>query len=150
MDKQTACFAGPTTRDMLELFEAVKTIAIVGASPAPGSPGWRTAFGLHARGVQVFFVSSGASDRIGIKSVSKLSEIPNDIDIVNCWGDIYSLDDWKSAFNEIMKKKIPIIWLEPNIGKKTKTIESFLLSKKARIIKNKNIYAEYISAYSCA
>ncbi len=150
MVKQTARNVKPTTRDMLKLFESVKTIAIVGASPAPGSPGWRTAFGLHASGVKVFFVAPGASDRLRIKSTAALSEIPNDIDIVDCWGDFYSPADWKNTFQEINKMKVPVIWLEPNMEKQVKAMESLLLPTKARIIRNKGLYAEYLSTYSCA
>ncbi len=150
MDKQKKRTDGPTTRDMLNLFESVRTVAIVGASPAPDSPGWRTAFGLHASGVKVFFVSPGASDRLRIKSTATLSEVPNNIDIVDCWGDFYSPDDWENTFHEIMKRKSPVIWLEPNMKKQVKAIESLLLSTKARIISNKSLYAEYLSTYSCA
>ena len=139
--------AHATTRDYVDLFDTIKTAAIVGASPDLVSPGWRTAFGLHGNGVKVYFVSPGVSDRIGIKGTATLSEVPGDIDLLDCWGDS---GDLSVTVLEALKKRVRIIWLEPNVGTLSNDLEALLSKTNVHVIRNRSLHAEYLLAYSCA
>ncbi len=139
--------AHSTTRDYVDLFETVKTVAIVGASTELMSPGWRTAFGLHGNGVKVYFVAPGGSDRFGITSTATLSEVPCDIDLLDYWGES---SDLNTTVLEAINKRVRIIWFEPNAVALPNDLEVSLSKTDVHVIRNKSLHGEYLLAYSCA
>ena len=71
--------------DLKRLFETVRTIAVVGCSPKPERPGHYVAKYLQELGYRVIPVNPGQTEILGEKCYASLRDIPEPVDMVDCF-----------------------------------------------------------------
>lgn len=71
--------------DLKRLFETVKTIAVVGCSPKPERPGHYVAKYLQDLGYRIIPVNPGQTEILGEKCYASLRDVPEKIDMVDCF-----------------------------------------------------------------
>ena len=74
-----------TDTDLKRLFETVRTIAVVGCSPKPERPGHYVAKYLQDLGYRVIPVNPGQTEILGEKCYASLRDIPEPVDLVDCF-----------------------------------------------------------------
>jgi predicted CoA-binding protein len=105
-------FSDQEIRDIYKL----KNIAVVGMSPTDGKPSNYVPKFLIEKGYNVIPVNPNYSNILNKKSYSKVSEIPENIDIV----DIFrKTEDALSVIKDsINKESIKVIWMQKGINNK--------------------------------
>lgn len=71
--------------DLKHLFETVRTIAVVGCSPKPERPGHYVAKYLQDLGYRIIPVNPGQTEILGEKCYASLRDIPEPVDMVDCF-----------------------------------------------------------------
>ena len=71
--------------DLKRLFETVRTISVVGCSPRPERPGHYVAKYLQDLGYRIIPVNPGQSEILGEKCYASLRDIPEPVDMVDCF-----------------------------------------------------------------
>lgn len=74
-----------TDSDLKRLFETVRTIAVVGCSPKPERAGHYVAKYLQDLGYRVIPVNPGQTEILGEKCYPSLRDIPEPVDMVDCF-----------------------------------------------------------------
>ena len=74
-----------TDTQLKTLFETVKTIAVVGCSPKPERPGHYVAKYLQDLGYRIIPVNPGQDEILGEKCYASLRDIPEKVDMVDCF-----------------------------------------------------------------
>jgi predicted CoA-binding protein len=74
-----------TDPDLKRLFETVRTIAVVGCSPRPERAGHYVAKYLQDLGYRIIPVNPNASEILGEKCYPSLRDIPEPVDMVDCF-----------------------------------------------------------------
>ncbi|MDR3610237.1 MAG: CoA-binding protein [Ignavibacteriaceae bacterium] len=99
-------------RTICEIIKESKTIAVVGISNKPGRDSGRIAVFLKARGYNVIGVNPVQKDFDGIKIYKKLSDIEQDIDIVDVFRNSDSIPE---LIPDVLIKKPKVLWLQLGI-----------------------------------
>ncbi|MFA9439015.1 CoA-binding protein [Uliginosibacterium sp. sgz301328] len=76
-------FTNPDAKAIEQLLRAVKTIAMVGASPDPERPSHHVATSLQSLGYRIVPVRPGLDSLFGEKAYASLRDIPFPVDIVD-------------------------------------------------------------------
>lgn len=71
--------------DLKRIFETVRTIAVVGCSPKPERPGHYVARYLQELGYRIIPVNPGQTEILGEKCYPSLRDIPEPVDMVDCF-----------------------------------------------------------------
>jgi hypothetical protein len=95
-----------------EILKEAKTIAVVGISNKPGRDSGRIALFLKDRGYNVIGVNPVQKDFEGIKIYEKLTDIEQDIDIVDVFRNSNAIPD---LIPDVLVKKPKILWLQLGI-----------------------------------
>jgi len=95
-----------------EILKEAKTIAVVGISNKPGRDSGRIALFLKARGYNVIGVNPVQKDFEGIKVYERLTDIEQEIDIVDVFRNSKFIPD---LIPDILVKKPKVIWLQLGI-----------------------------------
>lgn len=74
-----------TDTDLKRLFETVRTIAVVGCSPRPERAGHYVARYLQELGYRIIPVNPGQTEILGEKCYASLRDIPEPVDMVDCF-----------------------------------------------------------------
>jgi uncharacterized protein len=121
-----------------EILKEAKTIAVVGISNKPGRDSGRIALFLKERGYNVMGVNPVQKDFEGIKIYQKLTDIEQDIDIVDVFRNSNSIPD---LIPDVLIKKPKVLWLQLGIrnDKAVKPAEE----EGIQVIKDKCIAIEY-------
>jgi len=98
-----------TTCDILK---EAKTIAVVGISNKPGRDSGTIALFLKDRGFNVIGVNPVQKDFEGMKVYQKLTDIEQDIDIVDVFRNSNSIAD---LIPDVLIKKPKVLWLQLGI-----------------------------------
>ena len=95
-----------------EILKEAKTIAVVGISNKPGRDSGRIALFLKDRGFNVIGVNPVQKDFEGIKVYQKLTDIEQDLDIVDVFRNSSSIPD---LIPDVLIKKPKVLWLQLGI-----------------------------------
>lgn len=99
-------------KSICEILKESKTIAVVGISNKPGRDSGRIALFLKNRGYNIIGVNPTQMDFEGIKVYAKLTDIEQDIDIVNVFRNSNSIPD---LIPDVLIKKPKVLWLQLGI-----------------------------------
>jgi uncharacterized protein len=101
-----------TDDELRALIEKVHTIAVVGLSPKPHRDSFRVAKYMQDRGFRIIPVNPNAREVLGEKAYTRLTEIPEPIDLV----DVFRRPD---VVDEVAREAVEIgaraIWLQMGI-----------------------------------
>ena len=99
-------------RTICEILKQSKTIAVVGISSRPGRISGSIAVFLKDKGYNVLGVHPVLKDVFGIKVYKSLTEIEDEIDIVNVFRRSESINE---IIPDVVKKKPKTLWLQLGI-----------------------------------
>ena len=102
-----------TSDARLRQIYGLKNIAVVGMSATEGKPANYVPKYLIEKGYNVIPVNPNYDTILGLKSYSKVSDIPNEVDIVDVFRK--SDDVLPIAKDLVLKKGIKVLWLQLGI-----------------------------------
>jgi len=76
-------FSNPDIGEIYNLLREVKTIAVIGLSPLPRRPSYRIARAMQGAGYRIVPVRPLVTEILGEKVFPKLTEVPEQIDLVH-------------------------------------------------------------------
>ena len=126
------------TDEQIKKFYELKNIAVVGMSKNPEKAAHYVPKYLTEKGYNIIPVNPTADEILGKKCYSELSDIPEQVDIV----DVFRPSDQvMPVINEAIKLKPKVIWLQEGIH----NIEAESLAQKAgiEVIFNRCMLAEH-------
>jgi predicted CoA-binding protein len=118
---------------MNNLFEGVKTIAIIGLSDKPERHSHRVAKYLQSKGFRIVPVNPALTEVLGEKAYPNLLAIPNTIhvDIV----DIFRRpEEVMPHMQEVLRRKIKTVWLQEGVS--SPEVEQFAKEKGLTLVAN--------------
>jgi predicted CoA-binding protein len=121
-----------------EILKEAKTIAVVGISNKPGRDSGRIALFLKNRGYNIIGVNPVQKDFEGIKIYQKLTDIEQDIDIVDVFRNSNSIPD---LIPDVLIKKPKVLWLQ--LGIRNDEAVKPAEEEGIQVIKDKCIAIEY-------
>jgi hypothetical protein len=105
-------FANPDDTALRELFDRVKTIAVVGLSPQPARPSFRVAAAMQRYGYRIIPVRPLVDEVLGEKAYASLADIPFSVDLV----DVFRAAEHLPAIVEqCLALHLPSIWIQEGI-----------------------------------
>ena len=102
-----------TQQEIKEIFESVKTIAVLGLSPDESKDSHRVAKYLQEQGFKIVPIYPKEETILGEKVYRSLAEIPFDVDMVDIFRKAKALDAIADAC--IDKKNIKVFWAQKGI-----------------------------------
>jgi predicted CoA-binding protein len=140
MDRHTEkLYSLPSDASLIELFERVKTIAVIGLSPKADRPSHRVAKHMQEFGFKIVPVRPAVNEILGTKAYASLLEVPFDIDLV----DVFRAPKYVAAIIEqCIDKSVSALWLQEGVV----DIESANRAHRENIftVMDKCIYKEYV------
>ncbi|MFA6195106.1 MAG: CoA-binding protein [Sulfurimonas sp.] len=100
-------------KEIKEIFESVKTIAVVGLSPDESKDSYRVAKYLQGRGFVIVPVYPKEETILGEKVYRSLAEIPFDVDMVDIFRKSDALDMIADAC--ISKGNVKVFWAQKGV-----------------------------------
>lgn len=105
-------FANPDDTALRELFDRVKTIAVVGLSPQLARPSFRVAAAMQRYGYRIIPVRPLVDEVLGEKAYASLADIPFSVDLV----DVFRAAEHLPAIVEqCLALHLPSIWIQEGI-----------------------------------
>ena len=97
---------------MKDLFNSIKTIAVVGLSDKPDRPSYVVADYLKSHGFKIIPVNPTIESTLGEKSYPSLDKIPEPIDVVDVFRQPQYVDEIMAAAIKIGAK---VVWLQEGV-----------------------------------
>ena len=99
-------------KEIKEMLEQTKTIAILGLSPKPQRDSYMVAKYLQAKGYRIIPVRPGQKEILGEKAYPDLTSIPEKLEIV----DIFRRSEHVPAIvDEAIKAGAKVIWMQEGV-----------------------------------
>jgi uncharacterized protein len=100
------------TDEIGELLKRTKTIAVVGLSDSPLRPSYGVSAYMQSHGYKIIPVNPSIKGALGEKAVASLSEIEEQIDMV----DVFRRPEYvPELVDEAIRLKVPAIWLQEDV-----------------------------------
>ena len=100
------------TDEIGELLKRARTIAVVGLSDNPLRPSYGVAAYMQQHGYRIIPVNPAIKGALGEKAVASLSEIKEQIDIVDIFRRSESVPE---VVDEAIRMKVPAIWMQEGV-----------------------------------
>ena len=101
------------TRDQIKIIlDKAKTIAVIGLSPNPNRTSYMVSEAMQKAGYRIIPVNPMADEVLGEKSYASLTEIPEQVDIVNVFRRSEFLPEIAEEFKKI---QAPVFWTQLNV-----------------------------------
>ena len=129
----------PSDDALIELFERINNIAVIGLSPKINRPSHRVAMHMQEFGFEIIPVRPVVREVLGVKAYASLLEIPFTVDLVV----VFRAPKYVAAITEqCIDKKVSAMWLQEDVV----DIESANHACKENIftVMDKCIYKEYV------
>lgn len=105
-------FSNPSTEEIRQLLQTVRTIAVVGLSPNESRPSFGVARGLQSRGYRIIPVRPLVDEVLGEKTWPDLESLPERPDIV----DVFRASEHVPAIvDSCIRLGIKRIWLQDGV-----------------------------------
>ncbi|MEJ2114599.1 MAG: CoA-binding protein [Gammaproteobacteria bacterium] len=129
----------PSDNAIIELFERVKSIAVIGLSPKTHRASHRVAMRMQEFGFEIIPVRPVVCEVLGVKAYASLLDIPLTVDLVNVFRATKHVTE---ITEQCIDKKVSAIWLQEGVI----DIESANYACKENIftVMDKCIYKEYV------
>ena len=129
----------PSDAALIDFFQRIKTIAVVGLSPNKNRPSHRVAQHMQAFGFEIIPVRPAVTEILGAKAYASLAEIPTTVDLVN----VFRAPKYVAEITaQCIDKNIGALWLQEGVV----DVESANCAYQHNIftIMDKCIYKEYV------
>ena len=140
MDQQTErVYTLPSDAQLIEFFQRIKSIAVIGLSPKTERPSHRVAKHMQEFGFEIVPVRPAVSEILGAKVYASLSEIPFEVDVVNVFRAPKFLAE---VTEQCIDNKVSALWFQEGVV----DIESANRACRENIftVMDKCIYKEYV------
>jgi hypothetical protein len=107
-----ARFANPSSEDIRQLLERIKTIAVVGLSASPSRPSHGVARALQGFGYRIVPINPTLSAVLGEKAYPGLRELPEPVDLVDVFRESRHV---AGIVDECIALKLPALWLQDGV-----------------------------------
>lgn len=105
-------FLHPDDATLAELFDRVRTIAVVGLSPQPARPSHAVALAMQRFGFRIVPVRPLIDSALGEKAYARLEDIPFPVDLV----DVFRAAEHVPAIvDACLALHLPAIWIQEGI-----------------------------------
>lgn len=105
-------FENPSDQLIKNLLTRIRTIAVVGLSPKRERPSHQVAAAMQGYGYRIIPVRPGATEILGEKVYSELSQVPDTIDLVDVFRSPSLVDPIVDA---CIALKLPALWLQDGV-----------------------------------
>jgi len=105
-------FANPDDTALRELFDRVKTIAVVGLSPQLARPSFRVAAAMQRYGYRIIPVRPLVDEVLGEKAYASLADIPFSVDLVDVFR---AAEQLPAIVEQCLALHLPAIWIQEGI-----------------------------------
>jgi predicted CoA-binding protein len=105
-------FANPSTGEIRELLERIKTIAVVGLSASPSRPSHGVARALQGFGYRIIPVNPAVSEALGEKAYPSLRDLPEPVDLVDVFRESSHV---AGIVDDCIALKLPALWLQDGV-----------------------------------
>ena len=132
-------YAPPSDAALIDGFNRVKRIAVIGLSPKVDRPSHRVAKHMQEFGFEIIPVRPAIKEVLGVKAYASLPEIPFTVDLVN----VFRAPKYVAEITEqCIDKKVSALWLQEGVI----DVESANRAYQESIftVMNKCIYKEYV------
>lgn len=129
--------------EQLKQIYNLRNIAVVGMSTSPEKPGYFVPKYLLKLGYNIIPVNPNASEILGRRSFHKVSDITEQVDIVNVFRK--SEDVYPVIQDAIEKKGVKIIWLQEGIH--NEKAERIAQAKGFDVLFNRCMMAEHMRLF---
>lgn len=102
----------PTDRQLADIYRSTRTIAVVGASSDPSKAAGRIPAYLQSQGYRIIPVNPGSDEILGEPSVDSLSDIHEDVDVVDVFRPSEETPD---IAREAVAIGAGVLWLQEGI-----------------------------------
>lgn len=99
-------------QNIADILRSYKKIAVVGISSNPVRPSHYVSQFMKDKGFQIFPVNPGLDEVLGEKCYPSLSEIPDDIEVVDIFRRAEYVDE---IIDEAIKAGAKVIWMQEGI-----------------------------------
>jgi predicted CoA-binding protein len=125
-------------KDVEEILTSNKTIAIVGLSPKEDRASNRVAKYLLNQGYKIIPVNPQYPEILGLKSYAKISDIPEEIDVVDIFRKSSAVPE---IVDDAIKKGVKVVWMQEGIihNESAKKV----LEAGIKVVMNKCMMKEY-------
>ncbi len=129
----------PSDKALIDFFQNLKTIAVVGLSPKENRPSHHVAQHMQSFGFEIIPVRPAVTEILGAKVYASLTEIPVTVDLVN----VFRAPKYVAEITaQCIDKKIGALWLQEGVV----DVESANHAYQHNIftVMDKCIYKEYV------
>jgi predicted CoA-binding protein len=102
----------PTDQELRNILRDAKKIAVVGISNKPDRPSYQVAKYMKEAGYEIIPINPTIDEVFGIKSVKTLSELEDDVDIINVFR---RSEETVPVAEAAVKTKAKVLWLQLGI-----------------------------------
>jgi len=107
-----ARFTNPSTKEIKDLLQRIKTIAVVGLSASPNRPSHGVAKALQGFGFRIIPVNPALSEVLGEKAYPSLRDLPEPVDLVDVFRESSHV---AGIVDECIALKLPALWLQDGV-----------------------------------
>jgi predicted CoA-binding protein len=128
----------PPDEEIKEILKTNKVIAVVGLSNDRKRYSYRVGNFLKARGYKVIPVNPKYETVIGLKSYPSLSDVPEEVDIV----DIFRKSEAVGPIvDEAIRKKVNVVWMQEGV----KNVDAAFKAQEAgiKVVMDRCMFKEY-------
>ena len=105
-------FLNPEAEELCAMLKQVKTIAVVGLSPAPGRPSYGVSSRMQSLGFRIIPVRPLVDSVLGEKAYATLAEVPEKIDLVNVFRSAEHID---AIVDDCIRLGLKRLWIQEGI-----------------------------------
>jgi hypothetical protein len=132
-------FENPSVEEIRALLKHVRSIAVVGLSPNPDRPSHGVARAMQGFGYTIVPVHPAAGEILGAKVYSRLSHIPEPIDLVDVFRRPEHID---AVVDECLGLNLKNLWIQDDIINIPAAIRA--RARGMAVIMNRCIYRDYV------
>ena len=132
-------FANPSTGEIRELLQRIKTIAVVGLSASPTRPSHGVAKALQGFGYRIIPINPALSAVLGEKAYPSLRELPEPVDLVDVFRESSHV---AGLVEECIALKLPALWLQDGVVDEAAALRA--REAGMTVVMNRCIYRDYL------
>ena len=132
-------YTPPSDAAVIDLFNRIKCIAVIGLSPKEDRPSHRVAKHMQEFGFEIIPVRPAVTEVLGTKAYASLSEIPFAVDLVN----VFRAPKYVAGITEqCIDKKVNALWLQEGVIDDESANRAY--QENIFTVMDKCIYKEYV------
>ncbi|HQA25699.1 MAG TPA: CoA-binding protein [Candidatus Competibacteraceae bacterium] len=134
-----ARFVNPSLEEIGVLLRRVKTIAVVGLSPAPNRVSHRVAHALQGFGYRIVPINPAVSEALGERAYPDLRALPEPVDLVDVFRASHHV---AGIVDDCIALQWPALWLQDGVIDEAAALRA--RSAGLTVVMDRCIYRDYL------